>query len=177
VSKSFEYAVPTTATYSEYEVALAAALIERMHRFCVERGIRFIVVDIPVPATNYSYKSSLPQTLIERLAVSRIEYLSSMSFLEGYDGSAEIHVPHGHRHISEFTHTLWGRSWATADCARNQRGKKVIQPRRILVMRDTCAGQDRGHAQLQRSDRPHRLMVWMFGHRSATGIATCGKLA
>lgn len=106
--KTFEYAVPTTTTFSKYEIALATALIERMHRFCEERGIQFIVVDIPMRTGPYSYKTSLPPELIASLAVSHVEYLSSASLLQTYDGAAEMHVPHGHQHISEFTHTLIG---------------------------------------------------------------------
>lgn len=107
-TKVFEYAVPTGTKFSGYEIALTAALIERMHRFCEERGIRFIVADIPVRVGPYRYQSSVPQALLDRMMASRVEYLSSMSFLQRYDGAAEMHVPNGHRHISEFTHTLIG---------------------------------------------------------------------
>lgn len=106
--KTFEYAVPTTAKFSRHEVALTAALIQRMHRFCTERGIRLIVVDIPSFPGPYRYQSSLPPALLESLAASNIEYISSTDLLGKYDGAAEIHVPHGHHHISEFTHALIG---------------------------------------------------------------------
>ena len=107
-TKAFEYAVPTGTKFSGYEIALTAALIERMHHFCKERGIRFIVADIPVRVGPYRYKSSVPQALLDRMMASRVEYISSASLLEKYDGAAEMHVPNGHQHISEFTHTLIG---------------------------------------------------------------------
>jgi hypothetical protein len=108
VNQEFEYAIPTSASLSEYEIALAAALIERMHRFCVDRGIRFIVVDIPERLAPYRFGSSLPPALLERLKAGRIEYMSSEPFLADFDGVAGMHVLHGHRHISELAHTLIG---------------------------------------------------------------------
>jgi len=103
-----EYAVQTSTTVSGYPVALAAALIERMQRFCSEHGIRFIVVDIPSLSEHYHYNSSMPQELLERLTAAHVEYISSQSLLQQFDGVAEMHVPHGHNHISELTHMLIG---------------------------------------------------------------------
>jgi hypothetical protein len=104
----FEYAMPTDAPLSEYQIALTGALIERMHRFCEARGIRFILIDIPHENAPYRYESSLPSALIERLNKARIEYISSESLLEKFDGAAEMHRLHGDHHITEFTHTLIG---------------------------------------------------------------------
>ncbi|MBK7424456.1 MAG: hypothetical protein IPJ48_16010 [Propionivibrio sp.] len=108
VEGAFEYAVPTSETLSPRQIALAWALIDRMHRFCAERGIRFIVVDIPVFIERYRYRSSLPPALIEKFAAAHIEFVPSDTLLQNYDGVAEIHVAHGTHHISEFTHTLIG---------------------------------------------------------------------
>ncbi len=104
----FEYAVPSSATISEYQIALAAALIERMHRFCAERGIRFMVLDIPTAPAPGRIESSIPQPLLERLQAARIEIVGSNPLFKSYEGVAELHAPHGHHHISEFTHTLIG---------------------------------------------------------------------
>ena len=104
----FEYAVPTSTTFSEYQIALTAALIERMHRFCSDRGIRFIVVDIPRSPQRYRFSSSVPPTLLMMLQAANIEYVSSQSVLLRLDGVAEMHAPHGQFHISEITHTLIG---------------------------------------------------------------------
>ena len=104
----FEYAVPTDAAVSGYDIALAAALIERMHQLCVERGIRFIVVDIPTDPGSYRYQSSVPSALLARLVAANVEYISSQTLLQKSEGVAEMHVPHGHHHISEYTHMLIG---------------------------------------------------------------------
>lgn len=102
----FEFAVSTSATYSDYQIDLAAALLERMQRFCTGKGIRFIVVDIPVMPSLYHFSSSMPSALRAKLDMAHINYIASESFLQKFDGVAEMHVPHGYNHISEFTHTL-----------------------------------------------------------------------
>lgn len=104
----FEYAVPTTAVYSEYEMALTAALLKRMQQFCDDHGTRLFVVDIPTRKGEYRFGSSLPEAVRARLATSSVEIISAESLLGSFDGSAEMHVSHGARHISEFTHTLIG---------------------------------------------------------------------
>ncbi|OGC91539.1 MAG: hypothetical protein A2W25_03595 [candidate division Zixibacteria bacterium RBG_16_53_22] len=102
----FEFAVSTSATYSDYQIDLAAALIERMQRFCANKSIRFIVVDIPIMPSLYHFTSSMPAALRARLNKAHIEYITSESLLQKFNGAAEMHVPHGYNHISEFTHTL-----------------------------------------------------------------------
>ena len=99
----FEYAVAKKAAYSEDELALAAALIERMAAFCQAHAIRFIVVDIPRTSGPYRIADSLPEGLLPG-----IEVVSSRELLAPFDGAVELHRPHGHQHISEFTHALIG---------------------------------------------------------------------
>jgi hypothetical protein len=116
---TFEYAVPMKAALSEYDVALAAALIERMQRFCSERSIRFMVADIP-DVRGMRPIPSMPPALVKRLRALGIELVDGPALLAPYDGAAETHLPHGHRHISEFTHTLLG-----VDIARRVEGDRV----------------------------------------------------
>ena len=99
----FEYAVATKARHSEAEVALAAALIARMREFCERNGMRLIVVDIPRPAGRGASAPSLPPQ-----TVPDIELVASGELLRELDGAAELHVAHGHNHISELTHALIG---------------------------------------------------------------------
>jgi len=99
----FEYAVATKTRHSDGEGALAAALLERMREFCQGHGIRLIVVDIPRPAGRGPAAPSLPPGL-----VPGIELVASEELLREFDGAAELHVGHGHHHISELTHALIG---------------------------------------------------------------------
>jgi hypothetical protein len=46
--------------------------------------------------------------LLDRIRAARIEYISSESVLDRFAGTAEMHLPHGHHHISELTHTVFG---------------------------------------------------------------------
>lgn len=118
---SFEYAVPTSTNLPRYLVGLAAALLERMHFFCVERGVRFMVVDIPTRAGDFGYRSSLPAALRDRLNVAGVERIASGAFLENFDGISEIHVPHGQGHMSELTHAL----------IAIESGRRILSPRTI----------------------------------------------
>jgi hypothetical protein len=98
--EAVDYAVPTKAQ-SKYDIELAAALVERMQRFCEAKGIRFIVVDIPKAISPYRFESSI-------LFSKNFETVGSRELLEPFQGAAEVHLPHGHNHISELTHALIG---------------------------------------------------------------------
>lgn len=103
-----EYAVPTGTGPGAGEIALAAALIERMQRFCAERGIKLVVVDIPANPKLHRFRSSLPAPLLERLGAAGVEHIAAPLLLSELDGVAGMHAPHGQNHISELTHTLIG---------------------------------------------------------------------
>jgi hypothetical protein len=118
-----EYAVASTSGPSEKEIDLAAALIERMQQFCADRGIRLIVVDIPIGGKHNHFASSFPPRLTERMKAAGVEYVTSQSLLADFDGAAEMHVAHGHHHISEFTHTLIGA----------EIGRRVLGPRSVVA--------------------------------------------
>jgi len=106
---AFEYAVPTNRAPSEYQITLTAKLIERMQQFCRDHKIRFILIDIPTCLRGpYHYDSSLPPALLKTLSAAHVEYISSKSVLQNFDGAAQFCAPHGDHHISEFTHTLIG---------------------------------------------------------------------
>jgi hypothetical protein len=109
-----EYAVAQGAA-DEREIKLTAALIERMHRFCRERGIKLIVLDIP-QLKEGSYATSVVPALAPTVKQESDAYLDSCSTLSQLDGVVEIHVPHGHRHISEFTHLALGTALGQAIC-------------------------------------------------------------
>jgi hypothetical protein len=103
-----EYAIPTVRIRSKYDIELAAALLERMHAACKERGMRFIVIDIPVRPDYQRYLSSFPPLLLDRLRVKGIELVTSEALFAELDGAVDFHVRHGHSHISELAHALIG---------------------------------------------------------------------
>ena len=104
----FEKSVASASDISKYETDLTVALLERMGRFCAERNVRLIVVDIPSMPGAHRFETSIPERMRERLAAAGIEVLDSRALLGELDGAAEFHVPHGHNHISELTHALIG---------------------------------------------------------------------
>jgi hypothetical protein len=67
-----------------------------------------MVIDIPRISEETSFRSSLSPSLRETIASNSDGYIASDEALAGYEGVGEIHVPHGQRHISEFTHTVLG---------------------------------------------------------------------
>ena len=108
-----EFALATREEQPPYALALGAALLERMQRFCTERGMRLLVVDIPQPAGPYRLRESLPEAALQRLGEAGIEVLASRALFREVDGAAELHLPAGHRHISEFTH-----NWIAVELGR-----------------------------------------------------------
>ena len=104
----FESAIGTSRGRSQQEIDLAVGLLERMKRFCAERNIRLIVVDIPAMPGAHRFESSIPERMRQQLAAANISVLDSRELLGEYDGAAEFHVPHGHNHISELTHAMIG---------------------------------------------------------------------
>ena len=99
--EAVDYAI-ATKTQSKYDIELAGALVERMQRFCEANGIRFIVVDIPQAVSPYKFQQSVA------FEKRDLELVSSIELLKPFEGAAEVHLPHGHNHISEFTHALIG---------------------------------------------------------------------
>jgi len=99
----FEYAVAMKQGHSEAEVALAAALVERMRAFCESRAMRLIVVDIPRKGDPYVLNESVPAG-----ALPGVELVASRELLGALDGAGELHLRHGQNHISELTHALIG---------------------------------------------------------------------
>ena len=99
-----EYAIPTKSDRSPYEVELAAALLARMHRYCTDRGIPLIIIDVP----QIDGGSSVPEALATRVREFSDAYVDSTALLGKYSGVAELHLPRGQNHISEFSHALLG---------------------------------------------------------------------
>ena len=91
-----EYAVSRSDRYTPQQLELAAALIDRMQMFCIGNGMQFILVDIPQAKGRFSFKSSLPEQLAQRLKKEMIEFVPSHVLLDDYSGSVDFHVPHAH---------------------------------------------------------------------------------
>ena len=104
-----EFAIPTEQI-STYKEALMVRLLERMNDFCRKRGIRLIIVDIPRRAKSGGgvFRSSVPPAMVPAFRANSDAFISSDEVLGDYRNVAEFHLPHGHRHISEFTHLMLG---------------------------------------------------------------------
>lgn len=105
---TFEYAVADPTAVGERDVKLMAALLERMHTFCKAHGSKLVVLDIPAVQEGRPFVSSVVPPLLPAVERDSDFYLDSSSTLSDLAGTVELHVPHGHRHISEFTHLALG---------------------------------------------------------------------
>jgi hypothetical protein len=101
------YAIPV-GQVDEYQMALMRALLQRMARFCHENNARFIVLDIPKIMKNSSIRPSMPSELIDEIVTMSDHFVYSKDVLDRYRNVAMLHLPHGHRHISELTHLVYG---------------------------------------------------------------------
>ncbi len=110
--RAVEYAIPSQTDISNYQKELTSALIIRMYNFCKKNNIKLIIIDIPKITDGHLIQPSVPKSLIENMTKYSDGYISSTSLIADYAGVAEIHRPHGHRHISEFTHAIFGVSAA-----------------------------------------------------------------
>ena len=106
--KVIEYAIPTQDEFTDYQTALTSALIKRMYNFCHKNNIKLIILDIPKPVEENRFRTSFSASLFQTIIKYSDAYVVSDSLLDDYSGVAELFLPHGQGHISEFTHTLLG---------------------------------------------------------------------
>ena len=103
-----EYAIPVDEV-DDYQTRLSAELIKRMAAFCKKNGIKLVILDIPrVAENNGQVKSSVPIELLDVMQTNSDRFVYSVTALHDYRNVAQLHVPNGHRHISEFTHMVYG---------------------------------------------------------------------
>ena len=103
-----EYAIPKKVSYTGYEMELAKKFIERMIEVSHQHQAKFILIDIPSSMGRGQFKSSVPMELKNTFKSLSDAYLDSEILLSDYRGIIDIHVPHGHHHISPFTHAVIG---------------------------------------------------------------------
>lgn len=103
-----EFAVPQKNEYSNYEIDLAGALLKRLYAVCAENDIKLIIVDLPLQVVGNRVLSSFPDELRAIAIRNSDAFIGSEALFADYAGAAELHLPHGHMHISEFSHTLIG---------------------------------------------------------------------
>jgi len=107
-----EFAV-STENVDSYKFQLANRLVQEMHDFCRQRGVPFILLDIPKPMPSSSQvTSSIPLEYLAAISANSDGFVNGQKLLKGYQNITEFHVPHGQRHISAFTHEILGKKVA-----------------------------------------------------------------
>ncbi len=107
-----EYAIQK-GDISGVEKELMRVLLKRMYEFCNARGIKLIILDIPALSAENQFVSSILDDVRNDVRGASHKLIESVEILGRYRNLTEIHVPHGHNHISEFTHTMLGTATAS----------------------------------------------------------------
>ena len=105
---------------TDYKRHLVVRLLERMYAVARKAGARFIVVDIPARRrwadnADPGYQegaaqlvSSVREVLRPAFRANSDLFIASEEVLTDFRGIVPLHRPHGHAHITEFTHALLG---------------------------------------------------------------------
>ena len=96
-----QYAIRVSGV-DDYEKALALALLRRMKAITAAAHIPLIVVEIPETAST-DWAPSFPRDMKDDVTKLSDAYLPARTYLAGIP-AGEVHVPHGHHHITELTH-------------------------------------------------------------------------
>ena len=115
------------------EVFLRSFFKRRMYRFCRQNDIRLVILDIPQVSQGGEIQSSVPSALYEKMRANRDLFIYSKEALHEYRNVAEFHVPHGHHHLSEFTHLIYGVEVARA-LANSHKSNKLHLLKWILSL-------------------------------------------
>ncbi len=102
-----ESAVATRAA-DEHETQLTAALLARFGSYCRSQGIKSLVLDLPQTDERVVARASLNPAARAAAQQHCDGVLDYEPLLQAYAGIAGLHVAHGQRHITEFTHALLG---------------------------------------------------------------------
>ncbi len=103
-----EYAV-ATGEVDNYEVALGHALFERLYAFTKQQGIFLIIVDIPSVSRDGGIRPSAAADIRQTLQDNSDAFIdSTILFASDQVAPDQVHVAHGHRHISARAHRMIG---------------------------------------------------------------------
>jgi GDSL-like Lipase/Acylhydrolase family len=96
-----EYAIRVSSVV-EHEKALSLALLQRMKAVTNAAQIPLIIVEIPYWAPP-GWRPSIPKDMIDAISKTCDVFLPASSYLAGVP-EGDVHVLHGHHHITELTH-------------------------------------------------------------------------
>ncbi len=109
IEEVMDVAIATKSDFSNYERTLASKLIEKTFVTSKKAGAKFILLDIPAIDKNGLEVPSIDQEFFLSIK-DKIDFFVSSDILMRFRGLNVILRPHGHRHITRFTHTIFGVS-------------------------------------------------------------------
>ncbi len=102
-----ERAIAAKDKFSDYEKRLALLLLKKIYEVSKNAGAKLIIVDIPRTSEKTKIAPSIDDDFTAAVQ-EHCDFFISAKVLDDYNGVVRLHVPHGHRHISEFTHSFLG---------------------------------------------------------------------
>ena len=102
-----DVAVSTKKTFSNYDITLAARLIEKIYQSSKSIGAKFILLDVPAIRKNDVVVSSIGNKLYP-LIKDKNDFYQSIDILMPFQGLGIVHQPHGLKHITKFAHSILG---------------------------------------------------------------------
>jgi hypothetical protein len=105
------HATNITAFIAQYQKDLTAALLKRMYACCKAHGAKLIVLDIPGVVGHpdpTDFDPSIPSDLRDTFRQNCDALIESEATLADYRGLINVHVPHGHHHMTEEGHMIYG---------------------------------------------------------------------
>ncbi len=100
-----EYAVSERIEFYDYQKKLTLKLIEEIYKFCRNKNIELIIIDIPSFGLKGNTGSSLPKKIIEDFKLNSDKIILADEIIKSVLPN-KIHREEGHRHISPETHLV-----------------------------------------------------------------------
>ncbi len=106
----------STAYVEQYQKDLTGALVKRMYAFCKAHDVKLITVEIPGMGdpNPTDFKPSITPDLRDTFRENCDAFIETEATLADYRGLIYAHVPHGHHHMTEEGHLLYGIQIAKA---------------------------------------------------------------
>jgi hypothetical protein len=124
----------STEELTDFKKELTVQLLTRMKAYFNENGGRLIILDLPQPTDELGrIKPSVPTDLAPAFVANSHNFITSDDALNQYRDTAEFHVPNGQRHISEFTHLIFGIEVGRAIMSAYSQNKKPRAFRSLYV--------------------------------------------
>ena len=93
-------------------IILHINILSRLQPSTQRIQVQFILMDIPKISPDGTIKSSSTGKFGQGIRVLSDDFVDGVPLLADFNGVVDLHLSHGARHISEFTHIMLGLATA-----------------------------------------------------------------